>query len=157
MKKTLIFIVAVAVIGAGVWYYKGKQGAYAPVMVTPTPSAAGSASPTPNPTPSRTPLGTPVSASPTPGILFNEVKIHYIAIQGFAFAPATLTVKKGDLIQFGNLDSVAHTVSSLTGKFDSGSFAQNATYDLETANMAPGTYEYRCNLHPSMRGTIIVQ
>jgi len=157
MKKLLIFVVVVAVIGAGIWYYMGKQGAYAPAEGSPTPSSEVSVSPTPSPTPSRTPLGTPVSASPTPGLIFNEVKIHRVDIQGFAFSPASLTVKKGDLVQFTNLDSSPHTVVSLTGKFESSSLVQNASYNLETANLAPGTYAYKCGIHPSMRGTIVVQ
>ncbi|MEK7638010.1 MAG: cupredoxin domain-containing protein [Patescibacteria group bacterium] len=161
MKKLLIFIAVAAIISAGAWYYRGKQRANAPADVSPTPSAVGSVSPapsaTPSPTPSRTPLGTPVSASPTPGLIVNEVKFYTVVIQNFAFVPTTLTVKKGDLIQFTNLDSSNHTVTSLTGKFESGSMPQNASWDLETANMAPGTYEYRCNIHPTMRGTIVVQ
>lgn len=175
MKKLLIFVVVVAVIGAGVWYYKSRQGAYAPAGVSPTPSAMVSVSPTPSPTPSRTPLGTPVSSrtpsstsspqatpttassTPTPGVIFQQTVIHDVNIQGFAFSPSPLTVKKGDVVVFKNFDTPTHTVTALNKMFDSKNIRSGDQWTLETANLSPGSYEYQCTLHPSMRGTIVVQ
>lgn len=74
--------------------------------------------------------------------------------RGFAFEPATLTVKVGDTVSFVNEDSAPHEV-----KFDSGeqlatqSQGDKVTWTAEK----PGTYPYSCSIHPSMRGEIIVE
>jgi len=99
------------------------------------------ARPTPAPTP------TPMPSTST----FN------VSIQNFAFGQKSLTVKKGDRIIFQNRDTVGHTATSDTGKFDSGMLANGASYTLDTANLAPGSYPYHCTPHPNMTATIIVQ
>jgi len=77
-----------------------------------------------------------------------------VAIKGFAFSPATLTVKVGTTVKWTNKDSVAHTVTSDTGLFDSGDLAAGDTFSF-TFNQA-GTFAYHCTMHPSMTATIIV-
>jgi plastocyanin len=77
-----------------------------------------------------------------------------VSIQNFAFSPATLTVKKGTTIVWTNLDSATHTVTSDTGKFNSGNLSQNKTFSY-TFNTA-GAYAYHCAIHPMMIGTITV-
>lgn len=79
------------------------------------------------------------------------------SIQNFAYAPATITVKKGDKITFTNKDSVAHTVTADGGAFSSALLNQNQQFTLDTSNLAVGTYGYYCEPHPNMKGTIIVQ
>ena len=78
-----------------------------------------------------------------------------VNLQNFAFNPSTLTVKAGTTVTWTNSDSVAHTVTSDGGAFDSGNLAPDQTFS-HTFNTA-GTYAYHCNPHPSMKGTIIVQ
>jgi plastocyanin len=78
-----------------------------------------------------------------------------VAISGFAFNPATLTVKVGTTVTWTNQDPVVHTVTSDTGLFDSGDMAQGATfsYTFTTA----GTYIYHCiPHHAKMMGTVVV-
>jgi amicyanin len=78
-----------------------------------------------------------------------------VTISGFAFAPATLTIKVGTEVTWTNMDSVAHNVVSSSGnELDSPLIPQNGTY-LHVFN-TPGTYDYRCGVHPTMLGTIIV-
>lgn len=107
--------------------------------------AACSASPTPvQPT-----LASPATTVPSAG------NIAAIMIQNYAFNPATLTVKEGTTITWTNGDSVAHTVTSDTGIFDSGDLAEGKTfsYTFTTA----GTYPYHCTPHHAkMAGTIVV-
>ncbi len=80
----------------------------------------------------------------------NEVKIS-----GFAFSPATLTVKVGTEVTWTNLDSVEHSVTSSSGnELNSPLIPQNGTYSHVFST--PGTYEYHCSIHPTMLGTIIV-
>jgi plastocyanin len=107
---------------------------------------AVSVSPSASLTPRATPVGT-VSA-PT---------AHQVDIEGFAFAPASLTVNKGDTVVFTNQDSAAHTVTAASGAFTSGPLAEDAAWTLNTADLAPGTYSYHCNFHPSMQGSITVR
>jgi len=77
-------------------------------------------------------------------------------IAGFKFNPATIRVKAGDTIVWTQQDSTPHTVTSVSGSesFDSGSVRGGQTFS-HTFN-TPGTYEYECSIHPSMRGTVVV-
>jgi plastocyanin len=75
-------------------------------------------------------------------------------IQGMAFSPATITVTAGTTIKWTNLDGVAHTVTSTTGLFDSGSIAINGTYSLKFATA--GTFPYYCAVHPGMKASVVV-
>lgn len=81
-----------------------------------------------------------------------------IAIKNFAFDPGSLTVKAGTTVTWTNQDSVPHIVASDTGSpvpFTSGSLPNGAPYSF-TFKQA-GTYTYHCSIHPSMKGTIVVQ
>ena len=75
-------------------------------------------------------------------------------IQGMAFTPATITVAAGATITWTNKDAVAHTVTSNTGLFDSGSMSTNATYSR--AFSTSGTFQYYCKVHPGMTATVVV-
>jgi plastocyanin len=73
-----------------------------------------------------------------------------------AFSPVSLTVAVGTAVTWTNNDSVAHTVTSDTKVFDSGSItAAVGTYSY-TFTVA-GTYNYHCTIHPMMTAKIIVQ
>ncbi len=76
-----------------------------------------------------------------------------ISIQNFAFSPETLTVKKGTTITWTNNDATSHTIKSAT--FNSGDLAKGATFKFTFDT--PGTFDYSCGIHPSMKGKIIVE
>jgi len=78
-----------------------------------------------------------------------------VSIDNLAFNPSTLTIATGITVTWINNDAVAHTVTENEGFFDSGVLTNghNFTYTFTV----PGTYNYTCSLHPTMRGTIIVQ
>jgi len=76
-----------------------------------------------------------------------------VSIANFAFSPASLTVKVGDSVTWKNDDSTAHTVAFAA--FDSGSIAPGASYSHKFDSA--GTFDYKCSIHPSMTGTVIVQ
>ena len=78
-----------------------------------------------------------------------------IRIANFAFSPVTLTVARGSTVTWTNVDAALHTVTSDGTTFDSGSFGQNSTFQFTASQ--PGTFQYRCAIHPSMRGTLVVQ
>jgi plastocyanin len=78
-----------------------------------------------------------------------------IAIQNFAFSPQTLTVAVGTTVTWTNKDSAAHTVTSDTGAWtDSGMLDTNKSFSVTFSK--PGTYTYKCAVHPSMTATIKV-
>jgi plastocyanin len=82
-----------------------------------------------------------------------------------AYAPATLTVKKGDSIQVTNKDSVPHTVTNgkdasdpTSGKlFDTSIINAGSTAQVSTAKLTPGDFPFHCSLHPYMTGLLKVQ
>lgn len=77
-----------------------------------------------------------------------------VEISGFAFNPATLTVKVGTTVTWTNKDSAAHTVASDAGDWISPSIAQGESFSrtFDTA----GTFAYHCSVHPSMKATVVV-
>jgi plastocyanin len=77
-----------------------------------------------------------------------------VFIQGMAFNPATLTVTAGTTITWTNKDAIAHTVTSKTKLFDSGSIGSNGTFSYTFATA--GTFSYYCSIHPSMVATVTV-
>ena len=81
-----------------------------------------------------------------------------ITIKNFAFEPSTLVVKTGTVVTWTNQDAVPHTIASDTGSpvpFSSDSLSTGASYTFTFTQ--PGTFTYHCSIHPSMKGTIIVQ
>jgi plastocyanin len=77
-----------------------------------------------------------------------------INIQGFAFSPENITVKVGTQVTWTNLDNVGHTATALDSSFDSGLLSNGESFTFQFDQ--PGTFEYRCTPHPSMRGIITV-
>jgi len=75
-------------------------------------------------------------------------------IQGMAFSPSSITVTAGTTITWTNKDGIAHTVTSDSGLFDSGSISANGTYSHLFATA--GTYPYYCVIHPTMTATVVV-
>ncbi len=83
-----------------------------------------------------------------------------VTIKGFAFSPATLTVRTGTTVTFTNGDSAAHTITSGAGRTKDGKFDRPIAGGATTTITfdAPGTYAYFCALHSSMpEATIVVQ
>ena len=84
-----------------------------------------------------------------------QTAANTIVIENFTFAPQTLTVTKGTSITVRNTDGVTHTFTAIDGSFDTGDIPSGASrvVTLTTA----GTFAYRCNIHPSMTGTVVVR
>ena len=77
-----------------------------------------------------------------------------VTIADHAFQPHTLVVATGATVTWQNDDSVAHTVTSSGGWFDSGQLAPGDSFDHQFDK--PGTLRYQCNNHPDMEGVVIV-
>lgn len=78
-----------------------------------------------------------------------------VAISGFAFDPATITISAGQSVTWTNKDNVVHTVTADDNSWTSGDIANGQTF-TQTFSTA-GTYNYHCAIHPNMTGTVIVQ
>ncbi len=135
MKKIIIALVVLAVVGAGTYYivFRNSSGGN---------SAKDSLN---NPQPPQVP-------SPVP-----QAKNKSVTVENFSFNPATLIVNKGDTVVWTNLDSVPHKISG--PGFESGNLSgdlikgQSFSFTFD----AVGTYDYHCAIHPYMKGTIIVK
>jgi plastocyanin len=77
-----------------------------------------------------------------------------VAIAGFAFVPADISVSAGTTVTWTNNDSAPHTVTLDDGSADSGNMAQGSTFSL--AFDTAGTFAYYCAIHASMTGTVTV-
>jgi plastocyanin len=77
-----------------------------------------------------------------------------LRIAGYAFHPKTLTVKAGTKVTVTNNDSTAHTATAKSGAFDSGTLKPGQAMRF-TLNK-PGVYQYYCQFHAFMTGTIKV-
>ena len=82
--------------------------------------------------------------------------VNEVSIQGFAFTPSDITVKKGTTVTWTNNDSTVHTVQ------ETDSNAGPNSSNLSTGNKyqftfdKTGTYHYHCSIHPDMTGTVTV-
>jgi plastocyanin len=80
---------------------------------------------------------------------------HTVVIQGMAYEPAVIKVKKGDRITWTNKDLFPHTVTAGNRSFDSGEIAAgNAWSYVVTTN---AKQNYICSFHPTMKGQLVVQ
>lgn len=78
-----------------------------------------------------------------------------VIIKNFAFDPATLRVAPGVTVTVHNEDGVTHTLSSVSGAFNSGDIGPGATAHF-TAPTKAGRYPYRCDIHQFMTGALVV-
>jgi plastocyanin len=79
-----------------------------------------------------------------------------VRIVDFGFEPQGLTVDVGATVIWTHAGQAPHTVTSETRLFDSGRLAAGQTFAFTFT--APGTFAYRCEVHPTrMAGTVTVQ
>ena len=77
-----------------------------------------------------------------------------VEISNNAFIPGQLNVAPGTTVTFVNNDNVPHTVTADNGLFDSGELAPGESFPVVLEG--EGTVPYHCELHPEMKGTIVV-
>jgi len=81
-------------------------------------------------------------------------KPNTVLIKDFAFDPATLTITKGTTVTWMNMDSAPHTVVASDYAFSSDTLKNGQSFAY-TFNDT-GTFVYKCGIHPSMTGKVIV-
>jgi plastocyanin len=83
-----------------------------------------------------------------------------VAIVDFMFSPATITVAAGTTITWTNMSASGSdhtTTSNIAGtvdSWDSGLTTPGQTFSVKFND--PGTFDYHCNVHTFMMGTVIV-
>ena len=92
-------------------------------------------------------LGTPgATAQEGPGA---------VRVSDNAFFPTELVVPVGTTVTWTNSDDEPHTATQDGGGFQSNKLDKGEDYSFifDTA----GTYEYHCEFHPKMHGTVVVK
>ena len=77
-----------------------------------------------------------------------------VEIVDFVYGPDPVTVQAGGKVIWLNQDSAPHTATAEDGSFDTGTL-EEGKLKSETFKRA-GTYEYICQIHPDMHGTVEV-
>jgi plastocyanin len=84
-----------------------------------------------------------------------STNIENIVIENFVFTPTEINVEVGDTVIWTNNDSTKHTVTSVAaGGLNSGELAPGESYQKTFTES--GTFEYKCSIHPSMTGRVVV-
>ena len=78
-----------------------------------------------------------------------------VVIANLAFDPPAITIPTGTTVAWTNDDAPPHTVTSTDGAFDSGILDPGGSFSF-TFN-EPGTFDYICQLHPQMQGTVTAE
>jgi plastocyanin len=77
-----------------------------------------------------------------------------ITMENLVIAPAQVTAKVGDTIEWINKDILAHTATARNGDWDVVlPPKKNGTLVLKKA----GTIDYYCRFHPNMKATLTVE
>jgi len=76
------------------------------------------------------------------------------AIHDRIYSPAAITVAAGQTITWRNETLGPHTVTSTSELFNSGRIEGGTGFSLKFSN--PGTFDYYCTIHPTMKGAVTV-
>ena len=71
-----------------------------------------------------------------------------------AYIPVNFTVANGKTVTWANKDVTVHTVTSVSGLFDSGNLNPGQTFSHAFTEV--GVYKYYCTLHVWMKGNVTV-
>ena len=84
-----------------------------------------------------------------------KAKPAEVAVQFSAYGPSQLDVLPGQTVLWSNVSSRTHTVTSDTGLFDSDHIHPDQSFEFTFTK--PGTYQYHCTIHNSIRGEVDVR
>lgn len=135
MKRVYLIVLAVVIIGVGVF-----------LIVQNNSSGDDMSSNT---------TGSSSSESSTSSNQAAQENQNEVSISDMSFTPAKITVKKGTKVTWTNNDDTTHTVTSDSGKtLDSGSLDRGESYTVSFDTV--GSFPYHCAFHTGMTGTVTV-
>ena len=79
--------------------------------------------------------------------------VTQVSMRNLQFYPATIEVKKGDVVEWKNDDLVPHTATSAS--FNSSTIVSGQSW--RHTFMDAGSFPYICTFHPQMKGIVIVK
>jgi amicyanin len=82
---------------------------------------------------------------------------YRVAMQGYAFAPASLTVPAGSTVTWTNQDTAPHDVKTTSGPVSIHSPMLSKGQSWSFTFTAAGSYGYYCTVHPDMTAGITVR
>lgn len=80
---------------------------------------------------------------------------HQVAIRGFTYEPASLTIAVGDTVVWINEDVVPHTATAADRGWDTGSVGAKSSGQVVISQQ--GRHSYVCAFHPNMRAELSVE
>ncbi|MBV9100708.1 MAG: cupredoxin domain-containing protein [Candidatus Dormibacteraeota bacterium] len=95
--------------------------------------------------------------SGTAGVSLGTGQVKIDANDQLQFAPTSQTAHVGQVVQWTNAGSVAHTItfdSSNASCLDDAQIAPGSNWQVKFTQA--GTYTYKCTIHPGMNGTLTV-
>lgn len=81
--------------------------------------------------------------------------VESVTIEDFAFSPGNLRVPVGATIAWINRDGAPHSATDSGGSWDTGVLAQDERASITLDS--PGTFDYFCSVHPSMKARLVVE
>lgn len=79
-----------------------------------------------------------------------------VSIKNYQFEPIQLHIKKGETVTWTNNDAAPHIVAGDdAAAWAAGPMLKQGDVYMHTFDTA-GTFAYHCNIHPGMRGSIVV-
>lgn len=101
------------------------------------------------PTQETVPMGETAPLNDNP----SDTKVVDVQIKNFKYVPAVVTINKGDTVRWTNLDKAPHDAmgDGWNSEMLQTGMTSEVTFDT------PGTYDYICSVHPSMKAQVIVE
>ena len=98
--------------------------------------------------------GIQIGGGGSPGGDSVQTAMSDVSIVDFAFQPMAIFVGVGDTVEWTNSGNADHTVDSDTEIFESDIIdpGESFTYTFDD----PGIFPYHCDIHPHMRGMVVV-
>jgi plastocyanin len=96
-----------------------------------------------------------IQTTPTTTVSTAKIVPKDITIANFQFSPTTMEIAVGETAQRINNDTTPHEIVADDNSFQSPVLQVGESFNF-TFTQA-GTYAYHCQIHPSMKGTIMVK
>jgi plastocyanin len=98
--------------------------------------------------------GIQIDGGGSPGGDSAQTGMADVSIVDFAFQPMAIFVGVGETVEWTNTGNADHTVDSDTEIFESDILDPGETYSYTFDE--PGIFSYHCDIHPHMRGMVVV-